>query len=65
MYHVEGQYHCASVGAIYYIARSASVKPICNWVTNSYADVVFVSLGDNPNLPESVDTVIEVEMKNR
>ncbi len=33
-----------------------------NWITSNYPDIVFVSFGDNPLLPDSTDTVIEVEM---
>lgn len=34
-----------------------------NWITNNYPDIVFVSLGENPLLPDPVDTVIKVELK--
>lgn len=34
-----------------------------NWITNNYSDIVFVSLG-RVDLPDPVDTVIEVELKN-
>ncbi len=47
------------------LADGSELQPIRNWVTNNYADVIFVSFGDDPNLPESVDTVIEVELKSR
>lgn len=35
-----------------------------NWITNNYDDVVFVSFGPDPALPDPVDTVIEVELKD-
>lgn len=34
-----------------------------NWITGNYQDIVFVSFGPNPALPDPVDTVIEVELK--
>ena len=34
-----------------------------NWMTNNYPDVVFVSFGDNPALPDPIDTVVKVELK--
>ena len=34
-----------------------------NWITNNYPDLVFVSLGDDPALPDPVDTVIRVILK--
>lgn len=34
-----------------------------NWMTGNYPDIVFVSFGENPNLPDPVDTVIKVELK--
>ena len=34
-----------------------------NWMTNNYPDVVFVSFGENPALPDPIDTVVKVELK--
>lgn len=34
-----------------------------NWITNNYPNIVFVSFGENPALPDPVDTVIKVELK--
>lgn len=34
------------------------------WITQNYPDIAFVSFGQNPNLPDPVDTVIEVELKD-
>ena len=45
------------------LATGTELKIERNWVTNNYADVVFVSLGESPDLPDPVDTVIEVELK--
>lgn len=41
----------------------SELKIIQNWITGNYPDVVFVSFGDDPALPDPVDTVIEVELK--
>lgn len=45
------------------LATGTELKIERNWVTNNYADVVFVCLGESPDLPDPVDTVIEVELK--
>ena len=34
-----------------------------NWITDNYPNVAFVSFGPSPLLPDPVDTVIEVTMK--
>lgn len=41
----------------------SEMQIIRNWMTGNYPDVVFVSFGSNPALPDPVDTVIEVELK--
>lgn len=41
----------------------SEMQIIRNWMTGNYPDVVFVSFGPNPALPDPVDTVIEVELK--
>ncbi len=45
------------------LATGTELRIERNWITNNYSDVVFVSLGDKPDLPDPVDTVIEVELK--
>ena len=45
------------------LATGTELKIQRNWITGNYPDVVFVSLGDKPDLPDPVDTVIEVELK--
>ena len=37
----------------------SEMQIIRNWMTGNYPDVVFVSFGPNPALPDPVDTVIE------
>lgn len=34
------------------------------WITQNYPDIAFVSFGQSPKLPDPVDTVIEVELKD-
>ena len=45
------------------LATGTELKIEENWITRNYPDVVFVSLGDAPVLPDPIDTVIEVELK--
>lgn len=33
-----------------------------SWVHSAYPDIVFANLGENPILPDSIDTVLEVEL---
>ena len=34
-----------------------------SWITDNYPDIAFVSFGASPELPDPIDTVIEVELK--
>ena len=45
------------------LADGSELSIIENWITQNYPDVVFVSLGEDPRLPDPVDTVIEVTLK--
>lgn len=45
------------------LATGTELKIEHNWITNNYSDIVFVSLGQSPDLPDPIDTVIEVELK--
>ena len=47
------------------LETGAELKIEQNWITNNYPDTVFVSLGENPALPNSIDTVIEVQLKEK
>jgi alpha-L-fucosidase len=33
------------------------------WITGNYPDLVFVSFGEDPRLPDPIDTVIKVKRK--
>lgn len=35
-----------------------------SWVHRNYPDIVFANLGQNPVLPDSIDTVLEIELLN-
>ena len=55
---------CAEqVKKIRLLETGAELKIANDWITGNYSDIVFVSLGENPNLPNPIDTVIEVELK--
>ena len=33
------------------------------WITGNYPDLVFASFGEDPRLPDAIDTVIKVKRK--
>lgn len=45
------------------LATGTELNIADSWVTSNYPDVVFVSFGPNPKMPDDIDTVIEVELK--
>lgn len=45
------------------LETGAELKIEDNWIVNNYQDIVFVSLGESPELPNKIDTVIEVTLK--
>lgn len=45
------------------ISTGAEIPVANNWVSNNYPDITFADLGQNPILPDPVDTVLEVEME--
>lgn len=45
------------------LADGSEMHIIKNWVTGNYRDVVFTTFGPDPQLPDPVDSVIEVELK--
>lgn len=51
------------VKAIRYLATGAEVPMSTSWVHSDYPDIVFADLGHNPELPDTIDTVLEVVMK--
>ena len=47
------------------ISSGAEVPIANNWVSNNYTDITFADLGNNPILPDPVDTVLEVELQHQ
>jgi len=46
------------------LLRDGSELRVANsWITDNYPEYAFVSFGDSPELPDPIDTVIEVELK--
>ena len=52
------------VKSIRYLATGAEVPIPTSWVHTDYPDIVFADLGPNPILPDGVDTVLEVTLKD-
>lgn len=44
------------------VSTGAEIPIANNWVNNNYPDITFADIGQNPVLPDSIDTVIEVEL---
>ena len=42
----------------------SELRIAANWITGNYPDEVFVDFGPSPLLPDPIDTVIEVELKD-
>ncbi len=55
--------HRADVEKVRLLATGAEVPISDNWMTANYPDTVFVTLGENPVLPDPIDTVLEVTLK--
>ncbi len=51
------------IKAIRYLATGAEIPVSTSWVHSDYPQIVFADLGDDPVLPDPIDTVIEVILK--
>ncbi|MDD4797383.1 MAG: alpha-L-fucosidase [Eubacteriales bacterium] len=51
------------VKRIRYLADGSELHMVKNWITTNYSDVVFTTFGPDPQLPDAVDSVIQVELK--
>ena len=51
------------IQSIRWLATGAEIKLSTSWVHSDYPEIVFANLGENPVLPDAVDTVIEVTLK--
>jgi alpha-L-fucosidase len=45
------------------LSTGGELKIVGDWVTHNYPDLVFISFGQSPLLPDAVDTVVEVELE--
>ncbi|HHX68406.1 MAG: alpha-L-fucosidase [Miniphocaeibacter sp.] len=52
------------VDFIKYLYSGAEVPISTSWVHSDYPNIVFANLGENPILPDNIDTVLEVTLKN-
>ena len=51
------------VKGIRYLATGAEVPVSTSWVHSDYPDILFADLGPDPELPDPVDTVLEVILR--
>ena len=51
------------VESIRYLATGAEVPISTSWVHSDYPDIVFADLGPDPVLPDPVDTVLDVTLR--
>ena len=60
-------YHLAKMAGVKFKAHMqvTTIDPpeLMQFVRANYPDVVFVSFGENPALPDPIDTVVKVELK--
>lgn len=54
--------HKEQIHSIRYLATGAEIPISTSWVHSDYPDIVFADLGPDPELPDPVDTVIEVRL---
>lgn len=45
------------------LSTGTEIKIADSWITSNYPNIVFISFGPNPQMPDSINTVIEVELK--
>ncbi|MBR3972793.1 MAG: alpha-L-fucosidase [Oscillospiraceae bacterium] len=51
------------IKSIRYLATGAEIRISTSWVHSDYPEIVFADLGPDPNLPDEIDTVIEVVLR--
>lgn len=51
------------IQAIRYVATGAEIPVSTSWVHSDYPTMAFADLGEDPVLPDGVDTVIDVILK--
>ena len=50
------------IRSIRYLATGAEIPISTSWVHSDYPDIVFADLGLDPNLPDEIDTVLEIRL---
>lgn len=53
------------VESLRYLATGAEIPISTSWVHSDYPDVVFADLGPDPVLPDKIDTVVKVVLKEK
>ena len=51
------------VNAVRLLADGSELKIADNWIVNNYPDIAFVDIADGPYLPDEMDTVVEIILK--
>lgn len=51
------------VKSVRLLSDGSELKVADNWIVNNYPDIAFVDISNSPYLPDTVDTVVEIEMK--
>ena len=51
------------VRAVRLLCDGSELQIPSNWIVNNYPDIVFVDISKTPYLPDAVDTVVEVVLK--
>ena len=51
------------IGKIRMLATGEEIPISTSWVHSDYPQIVFADLGEDPVLPDPVDTVLEIELK--
>ncbi|MBR2895688.1 MAG: alpha-L-fucosidase [Oscillospiraceae bacterium] len=51
------------ISSIRYLATGAEIPISTSWVHSDYPDIVFADLGLDPVLPDEIDTVLEITLK--
>lgn len=51
------------VKAVRLLSDGSELKVADNWIVNNYPDIAFVDVSSSPYLPDGIDTVVEVTLK--
>ena len=52
------------VKSVRLLSDGSELKVADNWIVNNYPDIAFVDISNRPYLPDAVDPVVDLEMKN-